>query len=629
MKCRGLVRVTLALTLVVTVGVLLWFASPAPIVKAVNFTFTPSQPSGVIGSPVSFSVTIDVTNDDLLPIERVDLHIGDAFPSPTYGDHFQNLPIPLSPNTSTSTISIAGTSSTISVSATSGSGWGYGDSSGRHGYGYGYHSPTGSWLGWDDHPFSGNLGYGYSSGSFVGLTSIEYDITWTPPSNWPAGTYQITLQAWGDTDDSIIGSTSFTLSTGGGGGGGGFGGAGGLPVELRIDLMGLVDWHLVSFLGEVLEDIERTSADGRLTITLPVGTLARYEDGGVLLELITAINRNPPPLPEGTIIIGSAYTIEPDRASFSPPMIMTFNYGSVSEDIDEESLFVAYYNVDADRWISTGGVLDIEAKTISAEVRHLTTYALLAYIRPAAFMTSSLSISPAEVSTEQSVTISVLVGNTGALTGSYEVTLKVNFSVVETKSITLAGGASQKVIFTTTEDRTGDYLVDVNGLRGTFTVAEEGVLPEDQPDDEPEDQPEVPLAPADFTIDSLVISPIEVDVGKSVVIGVLVNNTGDLSGNYEVTLKIDNVVIVTKEVTVAGGTSQQVTFTTYADTAGTYSVDVNGLTETFTVEEKEEEVVTPAVEAGLVWWIWLIIGLSSATVVGLLLYFLRWRYRIA
>ncbi len=437
-----------------------------------------------------------------------------------------------------------------------------------------------------------------------------------------ATTYYYRVKSVIGGDDAV--SDEYTFDTPGGGGGGGFGGAGGLPVELRLDLMGLVDWYLVSSLGVVLEEIEGTSADGRLTITLPVGTLARYEDGTVLLELVAAINRNPPPLPEGTVIIGSAYRIEPDRASFSPPMIITFNY-SVSEDIDEESVFVAYYNVDADRWISIGGVRDIEAKTISAEVRHLTTYALLAYIRPAAFMTSSLSISPAEVGIEQNVTISVLVGNTGALTGSYEVTLKVNFSVVETKSITLAGGGSQRVSFTTTEDRTGDYVVDVNGLRGTFTVAEEGVPPEDQPDDEPE----VPLAPADFTIGSLVISPIEVDVGKSVNIGVLVNNTGDLSDNYEVTLKIDNVVIATKEVTVAGGTSQQVTFTRYADTAGTYSVDVNGLTGTFTVEEKEEEVVTPVVEAGLVWWIWLIIGLSLATVVGLLLYFLRWRDRIA
>ena len=427
-----------------------------------------------------------------------------------------------------------------------------------------------------------------------------------------ATTYYYRVKSVIGGDEAV--SVEHTFDTPGGGGGGGFGGVGGLPVELRIDLMGVVDWHLVSSLGEVLEEIERTSADGKLTITLPVGTLARYEDGGVLLELVAAIDRNPPPLPEGTIIIGSAYTIEPNRASFSPPMIMTFNY-SVPEDVDEESLFVAYYNEDADRWISTGGVLDIEAKTISAEVRHLTTYALLAYIRPAAFMTSGLSITPAEVSTEQSVTISVLVGNTGALTGSYEVTLKVNFSVVETKSITLAGGGSQTVSFTTTEDRIGDYLVDVNGLRGSFTVAEEGILPEDQPDDEPADEPEVPLAPADFTIDSLLISPFEVDIGKSVIIGVLVNNTGDLSGNYEVTLKIDNMVIATKEVTLAGGTSQQVTFTTYADTAGTYSVDVNGLTETFTVEEG---VVLPEVPPGATkastWWI--IGGIIAGVIAG-------------
>ena len=45
-------------------------------------------------------------------------------------------------------------------------------------------------------------------------------------------------------------------------------------------------------------------------------------------------------------------------------------------------------------------------------------------------------------------------------------------------------------------------------------------------------------------------------------------------------------------------------------------------------EEEEEEVVTPVVEEeGLAWWIWLIVGLGSATVVGLLLYFLWYKPR--
>ena len=45
-------------------------------------------------------------------------------------------------------------------------------------------------------------------------------------------------------------------------------------------------------------------------------------------------------------------------------------------------------------------------------------------------------------------------------------------------------------------------------------------------------------------------------------------------------------------------------------------------------EEEEEEVVTPVVEdeEGLAWWVWLIVGLASATAIGLLVYFLWWKW---
>jgi len=123
-KYRSLAKVAIAVIVTVAITSALWFASPMS-VEAVNFTFSPSQPSGIVGAPLTFTVRVDVTNDDILPIYRVDLYIGDAvLPPHTYGDHFQNLPTPSSPNTTTPITSITGTSSSISVSATSGGGLG-------------------------------------------------------------------------------------------------------------------------------------------------------------------------------------------------------------------------------------------------------------------------------------------------------------------------------------------------------------------------------------------------------------------------------------------------------------------------------------------------------------------------
>ena len=81
-------------------------------------------------------------------------------------------------------------------------------------------------------------------------------------------------------------------------------------------------------------------------------------------------------------------------------------------------------------------------------------------------------------------------------------------------------------------------------------------------------------------------------LGDEVTISLFVVNTGGKSGSYEVTLKINGGVAATKEVTVSAGLSKEVTFTISKDIAGTYSVDVNGLTDSFTVKEEETAVIS-------------------------------------
>ena len=96
--------------------------------------------------------------------------------------------------------------------------------------------------------------------------------------------------------------------------------------------------------------------------------------------------------------------------------------------------------------------------------------------------------------------------------------------------------------------------------------------------------------PAAFSVGSLSISPSIVDIGEMVTISVLVANTGGKSGSCKVTLKINGVVEVTKEVTVNAGFSKEVTLTVSKDIAGIYSVDVDGLNGLFTVNEEIVQV---------------------------------------
>ena len=123
-------------------------------------------------------------------------------------------------------------------------------------------------------------------------------------------------------------------------------------------------------------------------------------------------------------------------------IIWSYDPDTLPEGVAEEDLAIAYYDKEAGQWVELECVVDTENNTITASVSHFTTFAILAYARPAAFTTSALTISPTEVGTGQSVTISVLVDNTGELFGNYEVTLKIDNVVIAAQPVTVTGHSS-------------------------------------------------------------------------------------------------------------------------------------------------------------------------------------------
>ena len=134
-------------------------------------------------------------------------------------------------------------------------------------------------------------------------------------------------------------------------------------------------------------------------------------------------------------------------------------------------LFVAYYDESIGRWVSLDGVVDTLGNTITAEVSHLATFALLGIeTSPASYTVYDLKITPATVDPGESIIVSVSVANTGDFTGSYNVALEIDNEVINSKQIILPGGANEVVVFEWSEDTTGSHSVDVNGLSGSFVV---------------------------------------------------------------------------------------------------------------------------------------------------------------
>jgi len=173
-------------------------------------------------------------------------------------------------------------------------------------------------------------------------------------------------------------------------------------------------------------------------------------------------------------------------------------------------------------------------------------------------------------------------------------------------------------------------------------------------------------APAEFEVTDMTVNPAEVEVGAPVTVSVTVTNTGDLTGDYTVVLKISKIEEQEKAVTLEGGASQTVTFTVSPDKAGTYALDIMGLSGQFSVKEPEAEVAeipaepettpTPTQEpvqepvkttepeptpepvatpeipqetipppsAGFAWWI-IIVGVAAGIAVGGGVFFFIWR----
>lgn len=119
--------------------------------------------------------------------------------------------------------------------------------------------------------------------------------------------------------------------------------------------------------------------------------------------------------------------------------------------------------------------------------------------------------------------------------------------------------AQQWLPLTTTVDAAGEKVTAMLDHLSLYTVM---LLP----------------SPAHFEMSDLSITPAEVEAGGEVTVSVSIANTGELSGDYDVVLSVNGVPLETRNVTIAGGDRLDVTFTVSRDSAGTYTIDVNGVT---------------------------------------------------
>ena len=88
---------------------------------------------------------------------------------------------------------------------------------------------------------------------------------------------------------------------------------------------------------------------------------------------------------------------------------------------------------------------------------------------------------------------------------------------------------------------------------------------------------------AEFRISNLVVTPSEIAVGEEFVITVEVANTGGNQGTYSTVLEINGETAGTKNVAMAAGSKETVSFQLTEDTPGVYTAKLDDLSATFTI----------------------------------------------
>jgi oligopeptide transport system substrate-binding protein len=178
---------------------------------------------------------------------------------------------------------------------------------------------------------------------------------------------------------------------------------------------------------------------------------------------------------------------------------------------------------------------------------------------------SSLTVVPNQPVINQIITIGINVLNSGKQAGDYYAVFKVNDSVIDTKQVTVAPGETQTLTFQYTPVISGNFRVDINGQTASFTV----------------------VKPAAFTIGSLNVLPEHPVMGSDLTANFQVSNTGDLSGNFTASLKLDGQEIVTSPLTLDAGASKNVSLKFSISGSGSHVVDVGG-------QVQEVKVLKPA-----------------------------------
>jgi len=166
----------------------------------------------------------------------------------------------------------------------------------------------------------------------------------------------------------------------------------------------------------------------------------------------------PGPVPLGAGIIGgskwSSIALDDDD-------LPHISYGNLIHSFDVSSLHYARFILPEEEMVPPPS-----GQRVSPTVSHP--------LNPPQWSIQFLNISPQQASANQPVTITTNVVNTGDEAGNYNVTLKINGQLEQSRMVGVGPHGTQPVKFTVTKAQPGTYDVDILGKTGSFTILGSG-----------------------------------------------------------------------------------------------------------------------------------------------------------
>jgi hypothetical protein len=192
---------------------------------------------------------------------------------------------------------------------------------------------------------------------------------------------------------------------------------------------------------------------------------------------LTVIAYNEPdlcPEPPDNKAVTAAFDFGPYGATFDRPVTLNLKYDTedLLERTSPKDLKLVLW--DGKSWQYPGDAqLNSDQNQFTYKTDRLVEAAIVSNkpdMSPK-FLVSDLYIYPAYSQEGDTIRISARVTNKGFSFGYYELALEINNVIEDTQEVGVEAGNSTDIKFTCTAKPAGNYRVDINGVRGSFSVS--------------------------------------------------------------------------------------------------------------------------------------------------------------